>query len=200
MLSVKQRQEKLKFLGFYDGKIDGKVGPKTKKGYKDLQNKYFFRKKDKDGLYGKDTDILLQCVYNVAKYSKNFDILKDKLHCRCNGKYCTGYPAVIDVNLVKNLQEIRNKFGATTITSLLRCSTWNKIQGGVSSSKHTKGKGADYRTKVSNTLVGRKNMIDYWFTLSKPNYGYCNGYYKMSRTSGCKKSVSMGNSTHCDVK
>ena len=41
MLSVKQRQTKLKDLGYYKGKIDGKVGTLTKKAYKNLQKDYF---------------------------------------------------------------------------------------------------------------------------------------------------------------
>ena len=37
MLSIKQREEELKYLGFYKGKIDGKEGAQTKKAYKDLK-------------------------------------------------------------------------------------------------------------------------------------------------------------------
>ena len=49
MLTVRERQEKLKYLGFYTGAIDGIEGVKTKRAYKELQDKYFFRAKDKDG-------------------------------------------------------------------------------------------------------------------------------------------------------
>ena len=201
MLSVKQRQEKLKYLGYYKGKIDGKEGTQTKKSYKDLQNDYFFNKKDKDGCYGKNTDILLNSVYNVKKYSKNFDIKKDKLHCRCNGKYCTGYLAIISADLIKNLQAIRNKYGATSITSMLRCKKWNSLQQGSSnSSKHMSGKAVDFRTSKSSTLNGRKEMINYWFKQTKPNYGYCNGYYRSRWSKGNKTSKGMGLTTHCDVR
>lgn len=200
MLNIKQRQTELKYLGYYDGKIDGIEGKKTKTGYKKLWKDYYFRKKDITDTYNKNTDILLQSAFNVKKYSKNFDILKDKLHCRCNGKYCSCYPAIINENLIKNLQKIRDKFGATTITSMLRCKKWNKIQGGTSNSKHTKGMACDYQTKVSSTLKGRKEMIDYWFKLNRPNYGYCNGYYRTRWGKGTRKSPNMGNSTHCDVR
>jgi len=40
MLSIKKRQEYLKYLGFYNDKIDGIVGVNTKNAYKKLQNKY----------------------------------------------------------------------------------------------------------------------------------------------------------------
>lgn len=200
MLTIKERQKELKIIGLYKGEIDGKEGALTKKAYRDLQNKYFFRKKDKDGIYGINTDKLLQCVYNVKISCTNFDILKDKMYCRCKGKYCTGYPAIINLDLLRNLQAIRNKYGRTTVTSLLRCKEWNKLQGGVSDSKHLKGKAVDYRGLYTVTLNKRKNVINYWFTLLNPSYSYCNGYYKTPKKSGKKTSKGMGTSIHGDVK
>lgn len=200
MLSVKQRQEKLKFLGFYNGAIDGIEGVKTKRAYKELQDKYFFRAKDKDGKYGTNTEKLLECAYNVKKYTINFDIKKDKLYCRCKGKYCTGYPAIMDINMLKNLQAIRNKFGGTSVTSMLRCSKWNTEVGGSSNSKHKVGKAVDFWNRNTLTLAKRKKVIDYWFTLNNPNYSYCNGYYRKGKTTGKKVAKGMGVSVHGDVK
>ena len=74
MLSIKERQEYLKYLGLYKGKIDGIEGKQTKTAIKNLQAKYFTRKSDIDGLYGKNTDILLVNAYRVKKYTKNFDL------------------------------------------------------------------------------------------------------------------------------
>ena len=200
MLTVKQRQEKLKYLGFYTGAIDGIEGVKTKRAYKELQDKYFFRAKDKDGKYGNNTEKLLECAYNVKRYTKNFDLKKDKLYCRCKGKYCTGYPAIISIDLLKNLQAERDKWGATTVTSMLRCKTHNKDIGGSTNSKHLQGKAVDYRNKHCFTLKNRKDCINYWFTLSNPRYSYCNGYYKYTNKSGTKKASGMGISIHGDVK
>lgn len=200
MLSIKERQKELKIIGLYKGEIDGIEGVLTKKAYRDLQNKFFFRKKDKDGIYGKNTDILLQSVYNVKISCTNFDIKKDKMYCRCKGKYCTGYPAIIDLELARNLQSVRNKFGRTTVTSLLRCKEWNKKVGGTPNSKHTKGKAVDFRGLYTATLNKRKKVINYWFTLLTPSYAYCNGYYKTPKTSGKRTAKSMGISIHGDVK
>lgn len=200
MLSVKERQEKLKYLGFYSGAIDGIEGVKTKRAYKELQDKYFFRKQDKDGKYGNNTEKLLMCAYNVKKYTKNFDIKKDKLYCRCKGKYCTGYPAAIDEDLLQNLQAIRNKYGATTVTSMLRCKTWNKKQGGSTNSRHMKGKAVDFRNRKTLTLKNRKVVINYWMSLDNSRYSYCNGYYKSTTGSGKKTAKGMGISVHGDVK
>ena len=201
MLTIRERQEKLKYLGFYKGAIDGIEGVKTKRAYYDLQKKYFFRKKDIDGIYGTNTEKLLLCSYNVKKYTKNFDLKKDKLYCRCKGKYCTGYPAVINIDLLKNLQAERDKWGATTVTSMLRCKKYNaEIKGSSASSKHLVGKAVDYRNKHTLTLNQRKDCINYWFTLNNPNYSYCNGYYKNNKTSGKKVTKGMGISIHGDVE
>lgn len=200
MLSVRERQEKLKFLGFYKGAIDGIEGVKTKRAYLDLQKWGFFRAKDKDGKYGNNTEKLLISAFNVKKYTKNFDIKKDKLYCRCKGKYCTGYPAIIQVDLLKNLQAERDKWGATTVTSMLRCKTWNKQQGGASASRHLTGKAVDFKNKHTLTLKNRKDVINYWFKLNNPRYSYCNGYYKNTSGSGTKTAKGMGISVHGDIK
>ena len=200
MLTVRERQEKLKYLGFYTGAIDGIEGVKTKRAYYDLQKKYMKRKKDIDAIYGTNTEKLLESAFNVKKYAKNFDINKDKLYCRCKGKYCCGYPAIINIDLLKNLQAERNKWGSTTVTSMLRCKTHNKDIGGSTNSKHLVGKAVDYRNKHTITLKQRKECINYWFTLSNPRYSYCNGYYKYANKSGTKKASGMGISVHGDVK
>ena len=74
LLTIKKRQTYLKDLGFYDGLIDGKEGKKTKKAYQDLQNKYFTKKlrpKDRNGIYGKDTDLLLRNAHLFFEYNIN---------------------------------------------------------------------------------------------------------------------------------
>ena len=200
MLTIKERQEKLKYLGFYSGAIDGIEGVKTKRAYKELQDKYFFRKQDKDGKYGNNTEKLLMCAYNVKRYTKNFDIKKDKLYCRCKGKYCTGYPAIMNENMLKNLQAIRNKYGSTTVTSMLRCKEWNKKVGGSTNSRHLLGKAVDFKNLKSLTLAKRKLQINYWMSLDNSRYSYCNGYYKSTSGSGKKTAKGMGTSIHGDVK
>lgn len=200
MLSITERQKELKILGYYKGEIDGKEGKLTKEAYRKLQNDYFFRKKDIDGIYGTNTERLLESAYNVKKYTKNFDLKKDKLYCRCKGKYCCGYPATIKVDLLKNLQSIRSKYGITNVTSMLRCKEWNKIQGGSSNSRHLKGEAVDYRNTKCITLNGRKEEINYWFTLINPRYSYCNGYYRQGNKKGKKVAKDMGISIHGDIK
>lgn len=200
MLSVKKRQEYLKYLGYYKGAIDGIVGKGTKKAYKDLQNDYFFRAKDKDGLYGKNTDILLQNAYNVKKYTKNFN-LKTELSCHCKGKYCTGYPAIYSVNALTYLQDVRNEYGAVSVISPLRCSKQNKLVGGVTNSAHKKGQAFDIQNaKICLNLNTRKNFIDKFIKNPKSVYAYCNGYGKTKYRTTYPKAPGMGKSIHIQTK
>ena len=61
----------------------------------------------------------------------------------CQGKGCCS-SVLIDEDLVKYLQDIRDHFGApVTITSGYRCEKHNKAVGGAAGSRHTKGQAAD---------------------------------------------------------
>lgn len=199
MLSIRERQTYLKYLGLYKGSIDGIEGRLTKEGYKSLQNKFFARKSDRDGKYGRNTDMLLVNAYNVKKYTKNFSLSEFK--CGCNTKYCTGYPAYLNVHLLKNLQTMRNNYGAITITSPLRCSRHNANIGGVAGSYHTKGKALDlYNVRFSSSFTNRKYAIEKWLLLPKSNMAYQNGYmhYKGKSVTGYN-APKMGNVIHVQV-
>ena len=190
MLSVKKRQEYLKALGYYTGEIDGKAGKLTKAAYKALQDEHFIRAEDKDGIYGKDTEKLLKNAYYVKTYTKNFRL--KEFRCKCGGKYCTGYPVVLDTQFLKNIQKVRDKFGAINISSGIRCEKRNaSLSGSSSNSRHKQGKAADIYNKKTQTLAGRKEIMSYWKTLPNWRWTYCNegGNYP-----------NMGTAVHIDVK
>ena len=183
MLSVKKRQTYLKELGFYTGRIDGIEGKLTKAAYLALQKKYFKRKKDRDGIYGKNTDILLQSAYNCRdlKYFK-----LEEFECGCGGKYCTGYPAVISRSLVLKLdRNLRPKYGAIIIKSAVRCSKWNSRVGGITNSRHKTGKAVDFQCAESRKGVSYRNQI---IAYCKKIFRYCYG-----------NTTGMGASIHVDV-
>lgn len=190
LLSKKKRQEYLKYLGFYDGEIDGIVGTKTKKAYKTLQKAFFTREKDIDGKYGTNTDKLLRNAYKVKKYCKDFELKEFK--CGCGGKHCTGYPVELNTQLLKNLQAVRDKYGATTITSGLRCKKHNAgLVGSSKTSRHLKGKAVDIKNNTSKLENGRKSIMSFFKTLKGYRYTYCN--IKGSH-------ANMGTAVHIDVK
>jgi hypothetical protein len=189
MLSVRNRQSYLKALGFYIGRVDGIEGDKTKKAYAALQDKYFTRKDDKDGLYGKNTDKLLQNAYRVSLYCENFKL--EEFKCQCGGKYCTGYPAILDTQLLINVQSVRKQFGSTVISSGMRCSKHNSKVGGSLLSRHKSGKALDIKGAYTKTESDREHVMRFWKTLPEQRYTYCN-------ING--SNPGMGNSVHVDVK
>lgn len=200
MLSIKTRQKYLKNLGFYNGKINGIEGKLTKEAYKKLQEKYFIRKADIDGIYGNNTEILLKNAIRVKTYTKNFKL--EEFKCECNGKYCTGYHELIDINLLKYIQKLRNKYGAVTITSALRCEKYNSSIGGIRGSKHTQGKAIDWYTAYTfKSFANRKNAIN-WYANNclKMFYSYCNGYARYKYRKEYPSVPTMGSSIHIDVK
>lgn len=202
LLTKKKRQTYLKELGYYKGKVDGIEGAQTKAAYLRLQKDYFEREKDIDGLYGKNTDILLKNAYKVHKYCKNFKL--SEFRCGCINKghnYCTGYPVELNTHLLKYLQEIRNNNGAVTITSGLRCQRYNnKLSGSSSTSKHMSGKAIDFNNKkVCASLSKRKAFIDSIIKKLYVKYAYCNGYARTKTKKTYPKASNMGSSIHINV-
>lgn len=76
---------------------------------------------------------------------KFFDVPKE-FGCKCGGRYCNGYPAQMQEQVVRICDEARRHFGRPGhIVSGLRCQEWNRIQGGVANSQHMYGKAVDLR-------------------------------------------------------
>ena len=180
MLSLKSRRKYLKKLGFYKGAF---TAANDKAAYLRLQKKYFSRKKDRDGMYGNDTDILLRSAWNCRdlKYFK-----LEEFKCHCGGKYCTGYPAVVSRSLVTKLdKKVRPKYGSTSIISGLRCARHNAAVGGVSNSKHKQGKAVDFQNKTTRKGASSRRSVISW----------CYRYfaYAYGNTAG------MGASVHVNV-
>ena len=177
MLSVRTRQKYLANLGFYKGKVDGIEGKLTKESYLKLQKRYF-PKSEQDGRYGNNTEIILRNAERVRLYCKNFTL--EELACECGGKYCTKFPSLISIRLLKNLQKTRNKLGVPmTITSGIRCQRWNTICGGATFSRHMTGKAIDFVSEKTKTFTQRKKLIDWYIKLYGSNYAY---QYKYGRT------------------
>lgn len=200
ILSIKTRQKYLKNLGFYKGNIDGKEGILTKNAYRNLQKKYFIRTSDIDGIYGKNTEKLLRNAERVRLYTKSFKL--EEFKCECGGKYCTGYPSLINIKLLKYAQILRNKYGAIYITSALRCQNYNSIIGGIRGSKHTLGKAIDWYSNYSFKSFSNRKKIINWYANNciSMNYAYCDGYARTKYRKEYPSVPSMYKSIHCDVK
>lgn len=155
-MTTLQIQALLTYLGYDPGEVDGLPGENTRRAVLAFQAADGLAQ---DGIPGPITQAaLLDAVGNGRfreeaartpeettgtfwdgiKYFK-----KPEFACKC-GKYCDGYPAEIDMDMVKIADQIRTKIGKPiTINSGLRCKTHNSNVGGVSNSQHLLGKAAD---------------------------------------------------------
>lgn len=203
LLSVKKRQQYLKDLKFYDGLIDGKEGKKTKKAYQDLQNKYFTKEKrpeDRNGIYGKNTDLLLRNAHLF--YENKIVYFKlEEYRCKCSS-YCTGYPVLLNKKLLINEDKVRKHYGKPITNSCgIRCPKHNKDVGGSKTSGHLKGNACDmYILNYSDTFVHRKNIVNYWTKDLKNYHAYCNGYRVRNGKVSYPNTPNMGKYTHLEVK
>lgn len=167
MLTIKQRQMNLKFLGYYEKLIDGIEGTGTKQAYKDFQKAYGLVV---DGIYGEKTndklievikkeqeklgvnpDGIAGAITNKARENQeSWDNIKyfkkSEFACKCGCGLNN-----IDIKLVKVLDEIREHFGKPcVITSGCRCMLHNKRVKGSEKSRHMLGKAADIFIKDTN--------------------------------------------------
>ena len=157
-LTLEQKQCLLRYLGYYNGPLDGLWGEKSQRAVIDFQRSYMGQE-NVDGIFGTATEKrILEVIATGEKpvvannaTTTPADWWKDiryftraEFKCKCGGKFCDGYPAEIDMRMVKIADEIRARIGKPiSINSGLRCKTHNANVGGVSNSHHLLGKAAD---------------------------------------------------------
>lgn len=188
LLTVSQRKAIFQELG---------LGAYNKTNIKAFQKRYMLRKADWDGVYGFNTDNTLRTVYYVKKYTKNFK--PEEFRCECGGRYCCGYPDYMKPAQLIHMQTIRDHYGKPiTVTSGLRCKTWNKKCGGsIQNSLHMKGLATDfYQQGVTDTLKNRRSAIKYIKKLVNHHYTYGNG---INSYGNCISATYMGNALHTDT-
>lgn len=201
MLSIKQRQMNLKFLGLYLGNIDNNEGPLTKKAYREFQKFYNLKI---DGDYGTLTNAKLIEVIKIiqrnlkveqdgvagpitnnVKKSMKWENIKyfkpSEFTCKCG---CGTNN--IDMQLVKILDEIREDLKVSiNISSGYRCEKHNKNVGGDYNSRHILGKAADI---IANGIEKEK-------VLKKCKEYVVNGKARYCYTN----NTNMKNAVHIDI-
>ena len=155
-MTTLQIQALLTYLGYDPGEVDGLPGKNTRRAVLAFQAAEGL---GTDGIPGPLTQAaLLEAVANGRFRAEDVQtpeehtgtfwdeiryFKKPEFACKC-GKYCDGYPAEIDMDMVKIADQIRAKIGKPiTVNSGLRCKTHNANVGGVSNSQHLLGKAAD---------------------------------------------------------
>lgn len=205
-MTMKRLQMNLKYLGYYDGEIDGIKGEKTLNSIKQFQA-------DKgltvDGIAGQKT---IDCIRSIIvadqqrfgvtvdgvageettnarlNYCDNIlsdwdDIKhfkKDEFTCKCGCGLNN-----IQLGVVKIADEVREHFGSPAIvTSGTRCKKHNKEVGGVSNSRHLQGKAIDMY--VQN--VSWYDLLEYLRELEqKGEIRYC---YHINNSDCCHFDIS----------
>ena len=166
-MTDKQKQCLLVYLGYDTGGVDGIWGDKSRQAAEIFQRD--FGGISVDGVVGEETEKALKhaVAYGIEKKPDSADdsthdntgtfwdeikyFKKSEFACKC-GKYCDGYPAEIDMGMVKIADEIRARIGRPiSINSGLRCKTHNANVGGVSNSQHLLGKAADLGCPIGCT-------------------------------------------------
>lgn len=150
-----------------------------------------------DGKYGQQTENALISAINVKRNTKNFSV--KEFRCECGGKYCCGFPATLKVEMLRNIQAIRDHYGRPiTVTCGLRDKTYNsKLGGSIQNSLHLSGRAVDfYQQGVTDTLANRKRSIKWIKTLPNHHYTYGNG---INSYGNGVSAPYMGNALHTDV-
>lgn len=150
-----------------------------------------------DGKYGQQTENALISAINVKRNTKNFSV--KEFRCECGGKYCCGYPSTLKVEMLRNIQAIRDHYGRPiTVTCGLRDKTYNsKLGGSIQNSLHLTGRAVDfYQQGVTDTLANRKRSIKWIKTLPNHHYTYGNG---INSYGNGVSAPYMGNALHTDV-
>lgn len=154
-MTIKQKQNLLQYLGYYDGKIDGIWGAKSANATKELQSANGLTS---DGVFGEKTEEIAKSAVFYGNFRtedapspsgdfwdgvKYFD--RSEFACKCGGKYCNGFPAEPNQTLIQVADRVREHFGNTIIVSSgVRCKQHNANVGGASGSRHKSGKAMDF--------------------------------------------------------
>lgn len=147
-MTNKQKQALLCYLGYYVGSIDGIWGSGSREAAKRFRSDYGLSASTSIDAAGEK--MLLAAVAGTAKPQQKADewagikyFRKEEFACKC-GKYCNGYPAEIDMDMVRAADAVRERLGVPLrVNSGLRCQQWNRIQGGATNSRHLYGDACD---------------------------------------------------------
>lgn len=192
-MTTEQKQCLLKYLGYYDGKIDGAWGAECKAAAKEFQKDNGLAQ---DGIVGNQTAPKLIDAVAKGRFKKpaattttptqaqaqpsqstlsniwaNKYFKKEEFKCKCGGRYCNGYYNQPSEKLVRAAVKLREHFNAPiTISSGIRCPTHNANEGGVANSRHVQGKAMDFKVqgRTSAEVVSwiKSNLPEIRYTYS----------------------------------
>ncbi len=169
-MTHKQKQQLLGYLGYYDGDTDGIWGPKSREAARLFQREWQLAE---DEAFGQESQEKILSVIGAGGglnwWSGIRFFSREEFRCRCGGKYCDGFPAEPQEQLVELAEQVRGHFGKPVVVSSgLRCKRHNAACGGVANSRHLTGRAVDFR--VAGETAG--SVLDYVLSLSGVRYAY----------------------------
>lgn len=145
-----QKQCLLKYLGYYQGAVDGIFGSQSVQATRDFQAGYGM---NISGVFDSATEeTILQALTGAIEKVADFweevrYFKKDEFRCKC-GRFCDGFPVQPEKKLLFLADRVRGHFGSPMIVSSgVRCKQHNANVGGAAASRHMSGKAMDFTVK-----------------------------------------------------
>lgn len=166
-----QKQCLLRYLGYYNGAVDGIFGAQSRQATKAFQADYGLIS---DGIFGEKTadaarkavagELSPKDVWEGIRY-----FTREEFRCNCGGKHCNGFPKEPGAALLRLADRVREHFGAAAIISSgVRCERHNAAVGGVSGSRHLTGKAMDFRVAGKTA----REVLDFAVSQPETRYAY----------------------------
>lgn len=149
-----QKQHLLAYLGYYTIPVDGMWGEQSEAATKRFQGDYGL---EPDGVFGPATESKILDVIHAGErpqvapesgdwWNEIKWFTREEFRCKCDGRFCDGFPAEMKRPVVELADRARAHFGKPAlVVSGLRCETHNANEGGVWNSQHMYGEAVDLR-------------------------------------------------------
>ena len=175
-MTVEQKQCLLKYLGYYDGKVDGIWGPGTQAAVRKFQE--LFGGLAVDGIPGQATEKALRhaVAYGMPErdepqvpetggdfWAGIVGFTRNEFACPC--PRCGGFPVEPAQRLVRVAVQIREHFGGkpVNVSSGVRCQAHNaELPGSSSTSRHMRGLAMDFAIRgvpVGQVLAYTRQLV-----------------------------------------
>ena len=175
-MTVKQKQHLLACLGYYQKDVDGIWGSASRGATERFQQDHGL---PVDGCFGiKTLRSVLEAIAasmgenegEKASFWEDINFFtEEEFRCKCGGRYCDGYPARMQEQVVRICDDARRHFGRPGhVISGLRCQKHNANEGGVENSQHMYGEAVDLMIED----VSADALLAYLLTLPGVRYAY----------------------------